>query len=328
MKTEIMNALSIGADGMCDTFPYLIFLKSHQTCNSLTGANYRFRWVKHSLDRVARQRSNKAIKSTLHTLSRDMDQTYERILANIPPEDAILAQRVLRWLVCSFRPLTLEELVEAIAIEPGACALDRATLLNDPEDITDICAGLVSLSDDGKTVGLAHFSVKEYLISPQIATSPVAAPFRIDLEKTHVLLAKRCLTYLSFEDFELGPTRDEAEFEGRVNDHSLLRYASQNWPLHALRYAPGQDDMEFLALANGFLDPSAPSENLLAWAQARHAEDAGVAGRWDSYLDCEVVKVLVKKERQEIEALMRDPWTLAGCECFGGGASGVGRAVV
>ncbi|KAG0636032.1 hypothetical protein HOY80DRAFT_979434 [Tuber brumale] len=306
MKVEIMNALTVRADGM-------------------------FRWVKHSLDRVARQRSNKAIRSTLHVLSRDMDQTYERILANIPPEDAALAQRVLQWLVCSFRPLTLEELVEAIAIEPGACTLDRTTLLNDPEDITDICTGLVSLSDDGKTVGLAHFSVKEYLISPQIASSPTAAPFRINLEETHVLLAKRCLTYLSFEDFELGPTRDEAEFEGRVEDHSLLGYASQNWPLHALHYSPDRHDVDFLALANSFLSPSAIGENLLAWAQARHVEEArvaGMAGKWDGYLDCEVVKVLIKKEKQEIETLMRDPWALAGCECFGGGANGAARVVV
>ncbi|PWW74656.1 hypothetical protein C7212DRAFT_282956 [Tuber magnatum] len=303
MKAEIMNALSIGADGM-------------------------FRWVKHSLDRVARQRSNKAIRSTLNALSRNMDQTYERTLKNIPPEDATLAQRVLQWLVCSFRPLTLEELVEAIAVELGASTLDRTTLLNDPEDITDICAGLVSLGDDGKTVGLAHFSVKEYLISPHIMSSPIAAPFRIDLQETHILLAKRCLTYLSFEDFELGPTRDEAEFEQRVEDHPLLRYASQNWSLHALHYSPNRDDVEFLTLANGFLNPSAVGEHLLAWAQARHVEEAGVAGKWDGYLDCEVIKVLVKKEKQGIDALTRDPWALAGCECFGGGGSGGGRAVV
>ncbi|KAG0131113.1 hypothetical protein HOY82DRAFT_519449 [Tuber indicum] len=306
MKAEIMNALTIRADGM-------------------------FRLAKHSLDRVARQRSNKAIRSTLHALSRDMNQTYEGIFAKIPPEDAALAQRVLQWLVCSFRPLTLEELVEAIAIEPGACTLDRTTLLNDPEDITDICAGLVSLSDDGKTVGLAHYSIKEYLISPHIENSPDAAPFKINLNETHVLLAKRCLTYLSFEDFELGPTRDEAEFERRVEDYSLLGYASQNWPLHALRYSPNRHDVEFLALANGFLNPSAIGENLLAWAQARHVEEAavvGVARKWDSYLDCEVVKVLIKKERQEIDTLIRDPWALAGCECFGGGVNSAGRVVV
>ncbi|CUS07295.1 unnamed protein product [Tuber aestivum] len=303
MKAEIMNALSIGADGV-------------------------FRWAKHSLERVARQRTNKAIRSTLHALSRNMDQTYELALTKIPPEDAILAQRILQWLVCSFRPLTLEELVEAIAIDPGACTLDRTTLLNDPEDIKEICAGLASLGDDGKTVGLAHFSVKEYLISPQIASSPTAAPFRIDLQETHVLLAKRCLTYLSFEDFELGPTRDEAEFEKRVEDHPFLRYASQNWPLHALRYSPDRDDVEFLALANGFLNPSAVGENLLAWAQARHVEEVGVAGKWDGYLDCEVVKVLLKKEKQEIEALIKDPWALAGCECFGGGGSGGGRVAI
>ena len=254
----------------------------------------------------------------------NLDGFYERILSKIPPEDFALASRVLRWLVCSVRPLTLAELTEAIAISSTLTKMDRSTLLNHPEDILDICGGLVTLDETTNIVGLAHFSVKEYLTSPRIATSApnVVAGYAIDVEGTHVLLAKCCLRYLAFKDFEVGACVHEHDYKERVAEYAFLSYAAENWPAHAQHYAHGQNDTMFLALMDVLLDPFATEGNLLAWAQARHTE--GELGKWERYKGCGHIQTLLKNERDEIEALVRDPWALVGCGCFGGGSGGGG----
>ena len=111
------------------------------------------------------------------------------------------AVKVLRWLCVSDRPLQLLELVDVLAIETGDeggfCPDER---LPDPEDVISICSSLITYGvktsgderEDGYSnsslteadgdnidalpqsggkhrydyeIRLAHFSVKEYLLS-------------------------------------------------------------------------------------------------------------------------------------------------------------------
>ncbi|KAJ7076752.1 hypothetical protein B0H15DRAFT_1004565, partial [Mycena belliarum] len=75
----------------------------------------------------------KAVRQALPSLPQTLDQTYEEAIARIlsqSSEDKELALRTLTWVAYTKRPLAVAELLEALAIEPGAAAIDTDNLLD------------------------------------------------------------------------------------------------------------------------------------------------------------------------------------------------------
>ena len=69
----------------------------------------------------------------------------------------------------SVRPLELEELEEAMMIEPGMMELNTSSRLIDRSDILAICGSLVEefLGDDGlPIVRLSHYTVRVSMSHP------------------------------------------------------------------------------------------------------------------------------------------------------------------
>ena len=139
----------------------------------------RFRWAACQLDALAKCRNRATLQRSLATLPPTLDETYERILQSFDQknnEDAIYAVRILHWLSFSARPLLLEEMAEAAAIDPEReTPFDRKEVLEDPSDVLDICSSLVILITISsneipgmynqqprkcEAVILAHYSVK------------------------------------------------------------------------------------------------------------------------------------------------------------------------
>lgn len=179
------------------------------------------------------------------------------------------AIRIFEWLLYSQRPMTMLELVDAIAIVVGDKSMDPDVKLNEPEDITHICGGLIDLNRQNMTLGLAHFTVKEYLISTNIARGP-AATYQIRLHTANVELTKTCLTYILFSDFSAGPCSTEEEFLARLDEYPLLRYAPYYWPKHIHECGVGNDKvLDDLVLS--FFRLKQDSGSFLSWWQLYHA---------------------------------------------------------
>jgi len=117
-------------------------------------------------------------------LPKDLDETYARILDNINEDYRRDALKILQWLTYSARPLQLEEVAEVIAIDvKESPRFNPAKRYPEPRDIWTICSSLISLEEEaledayeGTTrviIRLAHFSIKEYLISPSIRNGRV-----------------------------------------------------------------------------------------------------------------------------------------------------------
>lgn len=96
---------------------------------------FRFRWAQCQLDSIARARTIREVRRALASLPQGLDETYNRILLQIPETDEDLFRKLLVWLAFSFLPLTLEELWEAIAIEPGSSSIDDESRLRSPHDL-------------------------------------------------------------------------------------------------------------------------------------------------------------------------------------------------
>lgn len=161
------------------------------------------------------------------------------------------------------------ELVDAIAVDVGAESMDPDCKLNEPEDILHICGGLVDLNRWNMTLGLAHFTVKEYLMSTNITQGPAAA-YQIQPHTANTELTKICLTYILFNDFSTGPCYTEDEFLARLNEYPLLRYAPYYWPNHIRKYEIGSNGiLDDLVLS--FFRLGQDSGSFLSWWQIYHA---------------------------------------------------------
>ena len=154
-------------------------------------------------------------------------------------ENLILVKRVFTWLVESTVPPTLDQLAEAISIEPEDVSRDLDAIATDPSHIIGLCGGLVTVESGSRssstTVGLAHLSVKEYMTSSTILAGPVS-DFYLDPLQGSADLVRTCIQYLGILDFALPCSSLESQVQ-RLQTYPLLEYATKYWYIHFLRCA-------------------------------------------------------------------------------------------
>lgn len=225
------------------------------------GSGGMFQWVRCQIESLCRLRNDNAIRAALFNLPRTLQDTYHRLLQRIEdchPDDVETFRRVLSWLVHGVRDLTLDELAEAISIDPESdqSSMDFGAVDTDPEDVLGILGGLVMVSAE-KIVSLAHYSVKEFLVSEEVrSTKPTFWISSYDAERD---LAAVCLAYLCYDDFRKPLLPDIGAFEGRLNEYKFLAYATMAWPSHVKgsgkEGCPAQDvldlAMRFLSSTKG-----------------------------------------------------------------------------
>lgn len=132
----------------------------------------------------------------MHELPETLDETYDRILLKIPQKSSRLAHRVLRLLAFDNEGIfsMLDNLVEAVVVDVEQLSFSPEKRLLDKNDLFEICTCLITLTSRNE-VRLAHYSVKEYLVSERIHRGPATA-FQISEIGFGVLARKICLVYL------------------------------------------------------------------------------------------------------------------------------------
>ncbi|KAF1999768.1 hypothetical protein P154DRAFT_523078 [Amniculicola lignicola CBS 123094] len=201
----------------------------------MSGAKGMFRWAVCQLDELRKCVNRKMLQKALASLPPNLDQTYDRILAAIDEDYSQYAFRILQWLTFSARPLLIDEVAEVVAIDAKRDpAFDRDEVLEDPLEVLNICASLVTMTVDNsyrgressrQIVALAHYSVKEYLVSDRIWTGK-AARYGMQDDVCHNALTTSCLGYLlQFQQLELKP-----DF---LQSFKLALYSAEFWARHA-----------------------------------------------------------------------------------------------
>jgi hypothetical protein len=198
------------------------------------------------------------LRESLATLPHTLDQTYDRILTAISEEDCDYAMRLLQWLTFSTRPMSVDEVAEVVAIDVARDpAFDRDEVLEDPLEALNICSSLVTISTmqaEGRSdpaqriIALAHYSVKEYLVSDRIKQGP-AKQYNMHEAECHGVMMDGCLKYL----IQLQrPLSEEV-----IQTSALARYAAEFWSSHLRQTG---EDMESLSqLAMGLMSTENPA---------------------------------------------------------------------
>lgn len=151
------------------------------------------------MDDLCNSSSDAMIRETLKNLPEGLGDTYKRILTKISKSPSrALARKVFIWATVAKRPLHVEELREAVAIEPDDKSWNEDSIPH--EDLMfECCRGLI-IKDDDETAHFAHHTVQQYLTGGlAIKVDPF---FQISVVNADILAGQTCVAYLSFSDFE------------------------------------------------------------------------------------------------------------------------------
>ncbi|KAF7339002.1 hypothetical protein MVEN_01976400 [Mycena venus] len=171
----------------------------------------------------------------------------------------VFIQAIFRWLVFSTRPLTLEELADAIAFplsDPNFDFSDPTKSIYDPNyrpgnyAIFKVLEGLIAIKHDGSakpSIVLAHSSVKDYILSPEFQWE-FGTVINLTKDVSHKFIAQTCIRYLLL--FAVG---NHSMTLDTLPDYPISLYAAKYW-FHHLRFCNDQDQGALLPLTMHLLE--------------------------------------------------------------------------
>lgn len=228
-------------------------------------------------------------------MPKTLEETYDRVLLRIEESHRQDALKILQWLAFAARPVRVDEAAEVLAIDlSGEPCYNPKLKLFDPRDITLLCPSLITRSassihdepkeppshsayykikyeyfdvEDFEVIGLAHLSVKDYLVSDRIRSSQ-AHCFAMDAKLAHTFIAQTCIVYLSHSAFASGYC-DQAMLRTRIKEWPLYYYATYFWPFHVKASSKILDDGTWQLLQHFFQTKEiANGGNFAAWVVA------------------------------------------------------------
>ena len=149
----------------------------------------------------------------------DLDSVYAQTLQRIREQRgdrSRLGIEVLMWVSHAERPLRIDELCHALAVDTQSTDLDPEDI--PPQDtVLGSCLGLAVVDAGALTIRLIHYTLQEYLSRPGI------------LPDAHKKLGHACLAYLNYNQVKGLPAKNFLN----LSDVPFLEYSSLYWGSHA-----------------------------------------------------------------------------------------------
>ncbi|KAI0383348.1 ankyrin [Hypomontagnella monticulosa] len=213
-------------------------------------ADGMFQYVFCQLEILRDLSSESLIHKALQDLPVGLDETYNRILLSISPESRLGIVSVLRWLTFANRFFYVEEIAEIFILHPQHIAIfdEKERLFNPLDVLKKLSVLVISSKEQGLTrVSLAHFSIREYLMSSRITQGP-AAHFSLSEVEAQLHIAHSCLVYYLY-----CVTNDKADVM------PLYDSAREFWPILLERVPRELWKDELVALVMDALSIDSPS---------------------------------------------------------------------
>jgi len=195
----------------------------------------RFLLVALNIDAILGETSVARRKDMLRkvaTTGVDLDSVYDQTLRRIREQKgdrSRLGMEVLMWVSHAERPLRINELCHALAVEMEATDIDLENV-RPLDTVLGSCFGLAVVDKETSTIRLIHYTLQEYLLRPGV------------FPDAHRTLGQTCLTYLSYDQVKRLP----ADNISNLRDMPFLEYSSLHWGRHAKIEL--SDHAKFLAL--------------------------------------------------------------------------------
>ena len=176
------------------------------------------------MNELARKHTITHVRRALTTLPSELDEFHQETVRRIEcqnRDDRQLAWKILLWVSYTLRPLTFNELLHALAIEPGKAELDQMSIPKET-DVESLCDGLLVVDRNSGLVHFVHFTAQSYFETIRGTIFPEA----------HNSIATNCLTYLLFDVFATDLCTNEEAWDARLQKYPLLDYAARHWGDH------------------------------------------------------------------------------------------------
>lgn len=181
---------------VCRIFPLIGELLGCSNCQ-------RFLWVKYLLDEICAGSCDADIRQALRNLPRSLEDTYIRVLSRIATRKnrIELIQRVFRWVAVAKRPLAVEELREAVAINIGQTKTKPELMPHDMRRVVLWTDNLLQITEEEpQHVCFAHSSIYDFMAGARL--SQQLPEFFVDLKEANHFAGEICVTYLHFDEFQ------------------------------------------------------------------------------------------------------------------------------
>ncbi|KAK5994570.1 Vegetative incompatibility HET-E-1-like protein [Cladobotryum mycophilum] len=251
-------------------------------------SNGMFRWVHLQTQALKALTTNAAIETWTKNVPKDLKGAYDQLWERIEqsdPNDFELAERVIKWVMCSFVPHK-NVILEAVRYAPEGRGVvsraERQTL----EQVLNLCQDLITINKNGDLV-FPHASVAEYFETNRWALA------ECDLPASTVCLGLFMSPGLGFDDWINLEDDDEnsyrsSHFRSRgsaYKDSSVpfYCYIMKSWHEHVSRYDKWLGtrhetlaDVEMSTLLKSFLgSPDDSSPQFRKWVEKSNYDKPG-----------------------------------------------------
>ena len=128
------------------------------------GSKGMFLWTALQIDSLCYMKTDDTIRQALRDLPKDLSETFSRILDRSRELGEPYQKRILEVVTAARRPLTAEELREALSVVPGNATWNPAKGLNDVFSVLTCCGSLLIKDEEDFTIRFVHHSVKQFLL--------------------------------------------------------------------------------------------------------------------------------------------------------------------
>jgi hypothetical protein len=199
-------------------------------------------WVKFVFEELKRLPSvtNNHLLKAIRELPPSIEQMYDKILSN--SLDSTLATKLLCIVLAAVRPLSLEEMRVALAIEDHHRSKDDLENDLDLETgfegrLKNLCGLFITVIDD--RVYFIHQTAKEFLLAEVRDKNSSSWKNRIDMEQADLVMAETCMNYLLLlpsekSNFTTGDNNGNNP-DPFVLQYHYLSYAANSWVTHYCR---------------------------------------------------------------------------------------------
>ncbi|WQF79156.1 Putative NACHT nucleoside triphosphatase, P-loop containing nucleoside triphosphate hydrolase [Colletotrichum destructivum] len=164
------------------------------------GGEGMFLWVSLTIEDICSRHTDSKIREALDHIPRKLPETFDRALQRVISNgNEDIAQNIFKWTAVVRQPLKLEQLKEALSVEPLQEYSRPDRFVNGIDRLSVWCENLVQIEYSDETVRFSHHSIRKYLLEP--ASGPLEA-FHFDYESADSTVGILCLTYLNFNDFK------------------------------------------------------------------------------------------------------------------------------
>ncbi|KAH8727678.1 hypothetical protein GQ44DRAFT_770237 [Phaeosphaeriaceae sp. PMI808] len=160
----------------------------------LGGSKGMFLWVALQIEIICTLQTDEEIRNTLADLPGGLGDIYSRLLQKQKNPVSKYQQRIPELITVAQRPLTTNEIREALSVTLGDTTWTAAKLLNDVYPTLATCGCLLVIEEEEHTVRFFHPTVKQFFLGRYVDTQTIA--------RCHSSMTEIIVTYLSYGIFE------------------------------------------------------------------------------------------------------------------------------